>query len=53
MHADLSAVNTILNELDAKMPVAGSVTDDELTLIESALRDLAGRAGRYAPAAGK
>ena len=53
VRADLSAVNAILNELDARMPAAGSVTDDELALIESALKDLAGRAGRYAPAAGK
>ena len=50
--ADLSAVNTIINELDSKMAAAGTITDDELSLIESALKDLASRAGRYAPAAG-
>ena len=53
VRAELSAVNAIITELDARMPAAGSVTDDELALIESALKDLAGRAGRYAPAAGK
>jgi hypothetical protein len=48
--ADLSAVNAILNELDSK---PGGVTDDEMALIEAALKDLGSRAGRFAPPAGR
>ena len=51
--ADLSAVNAILNELDSKIGTAAAVSEDELGLIESALKDLGSRAGRFAPAAGK
>lgn len=50
IRADLSAVNAILKELDSK---PGGITDDELALIEAALKDLGSRAGRYAPPAGR
>jgi hypothetical protein len=52
-HADLSAVNAILNEIDARVESLGSLSDDEMALIESALKDLGSRAGRYVPASGK
>jgi hypothetical protein len=48
--ADLSAVNAILNEINARIGSPGSVSDDELSLIQSALKDLDSRASRYAPA---
>ncbi|MGO9309923.1 MAG: hypothetical protein ACLQDL_12960 [Spirochaetia bacterium] len=51
--ADLSAVNAILSEIDAKIGTPGAISDDELALIESTLKELGSRAGRYAPAAGK
>jgi hypothetical protein len=51
--ADLSAVNAILNELDSKIGTGSVVSEDELALIESALKDLGSRSGRFAPAAGK
>ncbi len=47
---DLSAVNAILNEIDAKIGSSQAASDDELGLIESALKDLGSRAGRFAPA---
>jgi hypothetical protein len=53
VRADLSAVNAILNELDSKMATPGGVSDDELAMIESALKDLGSRAGRFTPAAGR
>ncbi|MGA2642006.1 MAG: hypothetical protein ABSG21_14020 [Spirochaetia bacterium] len=53
VHADLSAVNTILNEVNAKIGGGGTVSDDELALIESALKELQSRAGRFAPAPAK
>ncbi len=51
--ADLSAVNAILNELDSKIGTPATVSEDELSLIESALKDLGSRAGRFALAAGR
>jgi hypothetical protein len=45
--ADLSAVNAILNELDSKVGAPAAVSEDELSLIESALKDLGSRAGRF------
>jgi hypothetical protein len=51
--ADLSAVNAILNEIDARIESPGALSDDEMALIESALKDLGSRAGRFAPASGK
>ncbi len=53
LQADLTAVNSILNELDSKMGTPGTISEDELALIESALKDLGSRAGRFAPAAGQ
>jgi hypothetical protein len=53
VRADLSAVNAILNELDSKMATPGGVSEDELAMIESALKDLGSRAGRFTPAAGR
>jgi flagellin-like hook-associated protein FlgL len=49
--ADLGAVNTILDELDARISGQGTVSVDELSLIESALKELGSRAGRFAPPA--
>ena len=49
--ADLSALNAILNEINAKIGSPGSVSDDELSLIKSALKDLDSRSNRFAPAA--
>jgi hypothetical protein len=51
--ADLSSVNAILNELDSKIGTAAAVSEDELALIESALKDLGSRAGRFAPVVGR
>jgi hypothetical protein len=48
--SDLSALNAILNEINAKIGTPGSMPDDELSMIQSALKDLDSRAGRYAPA---
>jgi len=53
VRADLSAVNTILSEIDAKIGGSGTISDDELAMIESALKALGSRAGWFAPAAGK
>jgi hypothetical protein len=50
VRADLAAVNAILNELDSKIGTSAAVSPDELALIESALKDLQGRAGRFASA---
>jgi flagellin-like hook-associated protein FlgL len=49
--ADLGAVNTILDEIDARISGQGTVSVDELSLIESALKELGSRAGRFAPPA--
>jgi hypothetical protein len=53
VHADLSVVNTLLNEINARIEASGTASDDELALIESALKELGSRAGRFAPASGK
>jgi len=53
VRADLSAVNTILNEIDTRIGSSGTVSEDELALIQSALKNLGSRAGRFAPASGK
>jgi len=51
--ADLASVNAILAEIDAKIGASASMSDEELALIESALRDLKGRSGRFSTAPGK
>jgi hypothetical protein len=48
--ADLASVNAILAEIDARIGASASMSDEELALIESALRDLKGRAGRFGTA---
>ncbi len=50
--ADLDTVDAILNEIDAKMGSGGSISDDELALIQSALKDLGSRSGRYSSPSG-
>ncbi len=50
--ADLASVNAILNEIDSKIGASASMSDEELALIESALRDLKGRSGRFSTAPG-
>jgi hypothetical protein len=47
--ADLAAVNAVLNEIGEKIDGAQAISDDDLALIESALRELQDRAGRFAP----
>jgi len=53
VRADLASVNAILDEIDAKIGASASMSDEELALIESALRDLKGRSGRFGTAPGK
>jgi len=50
--ADLASVDAILNEIDARLSAVSSMPDDEVALIESALKDLQSRSGRYTPPAG-
>ena len=50
--ADLASVNSILNEIDSRMSGSAGIPDDELALIESAIKDLQSRSGRYTPPAG-
>jgi hypothetical protein len=52
VHADLASVNAILSEIDARIGASASMSDEELALIESALRDLKGRSGRFGNAPG-
>jgi hypothetical protein len=51
--ADLATVNAILNEIDAKIGSSSGMSDEELALIESALKDLGSRSGRYTSPSGK
>jgi hypothetical protein len=51
--ADLSAVNAILSAIDAKIDTSASVSEDEISMIESALKVLQDRSKRFAPAPGK
>jgi len=51
--ADLATANAILGEIDAKMGVSASMSDEELTLIESALKDLRSRSSRFGSVSGK
>jgi len=51
-HADLASVNAILGEIDAKMGASASMSDEELALIETALKDLQARSGRFSGASG-
>jgi hypothetical protein len=53
VRADLSAVDTILNEIDARIDSSGATPEDELSLIESALKELKSRAGRFTASAGR
>jgi len=52
VHADLSIVNSILAQIDAGIS-AGTLSDDELSKLESALKELESRAARYAPHTGE
>jgi len=51
--ADLASVNAILGEIDAKMGSSVSMSDEELTLIETALKDLQARSGRFGTGPGR
>ena len=51
--ADLATVNRVLAQVDAGLASATIISDDDLAALESALKDLEGRAVRLAPAAGK
>ena len=53
VRADLSAANAILSAIDAKIDTSGSISEDEIAMIESALKVLRQRAGRFSPASGK
>ena len=50
--ADLASVDAILGEIDARLSAVTSMPDGELALIESALKDLQSRSGRYSTPAG-
>jgi len=50
--ADLASVNAILGEIDARMGSSVSMSDEELALIETALKDLQARSGRFGTAPG-
>jgi hypothetical protein len=52
VHADLAIVNSILAQIDAGIS-AGTLSDEELAKLESALRELESRAARYAPHSGE
>jgi hypothetical protein len=52
IRADLSTVNLILAEIDA-LAAAGSLSEDRLRQLESALTDLGGRLSRFAAPDGK
>ena len=48
MRADLGTVNTILSRVDAALAPGGAdITESELTVMESAIRDLKARASTY------
>jgi hypothetical protein len=51
--ADLATVNRILAQVDAGLASATIISDADLLLLESALRELEDRAVRIAPATGK
>ena len=51
--ADLATVNRILAQVDAGLASATAISDADLVQLESALKDLQGRAVRLAPATGK
>ncbi len=50
--ADLASVNAILGEIDARTGSSASMSDEELALIETALKDLQARSGRFGTASG-
>jgi hypothetical protein len=52
VRADLSTVNQVLARIDAAIAAGVTITDDDLALLQSALRDLDGRVTRY-PTTGK
>jgi hypothetical protein len=52
VRADLSIVNGILAQIDAGIS-AGTLSDEELAKLESALKELESRAARYAPHTGE
>lgn len=47
LRADLATVDRIIAQIDAKMAADAAVSDEELSLMESAVSDLQSRAGRY------
>jgi hypothetical protein len=51
VRADLSIVNSILAQVDAGL--SGALSEEDLARLESALKELESRAGRYAPHSGE
>jgi hypothetical protein len=47
VRTDLSTVNQILARIDAAIAAGTTISDDDLALLQSALKDLAGRVSRY------
>jgi hypothetical protein len=53
VRADLSTVNSILSLIDAGLLAGTTLTDEDLAKLEAGLKELQGRAGRYAPHTGQ
>jgi hypothetical protein len=51
--ADLAAVSRILAAIDASLASGQALRSEDLTLVETALSDIEGRAKRFAPSPGK
>jgi hypothetical protein len=49
VRADLATVDNILSLINAGLQQGAAVSDEDLLKVESALKELEGRAGRYAP----
>jgi hypothetical protein len=53
VRADLATVNRIIEEIDQVVSTGASLTDEELSVMESALKDLSNRVSGYGPATDK
>jgi len=51
--ADLTTVNQLLAKIDALVAAGGTISPDDLTLLQNALKDLDSRATQYVPSSGK
>jgi hypothetical protein len=51
--ADLATVNRLIAKINAIISAGGTVSPDDLAVLESALKDLESRATRYVPSSGK